>query len=41
MKKLKNKNQSREKSYFHLRNTASDNVNGASVLKSSHEQAHF
>lgn len=38
MKKSKNKNQNRGKSYFHLRNSVSDDVNGAEILKSSHDQ---
>lgn len=38
MKKSKNKNQSRGKSYFHLSNSVSDDENGAEILKSSHDQ---
>lgn len=38
MKKSKNKNQNREKSCFHFRNSVSDDVNGAAILKSSHNQ---
>lgn len=41
MKKSKNKNQNRGKSCFHLRNSVSDNVNGAEILKSSHNQPTF
>lgn len=38
MKMSKNKNQTRRKSYFHLRSSVSDDVNGAEILKSSHNQ---